>query len=126
MKQTEVIEIGEYIRGDNGQIGILSEISQVKHDNKFITWYLCKNNLFASFQIQDIVAHSFDLKKILFEGDIILKKDDTFMKLEKGWESDFKLSEIHRILTKESFYEDSYRYGVGSSNRENVRGRKYG
>lgn len=124
MKQTEVIEIGEYIRGDNGQIGILSEISNVQRENKYYTWYLCKNNLFAAFQIQDIVAHSFDIRNILFEGDIILKKDDTFVRLEKGWQYHLGLSEIHRILTKEAFYEDSYRYGIGGSTKENKRGKK--
>ena len=106
----EEIQIGEFIRSNLGSIGKVTKIE----DGKF----LYEEKELICF-ITNVVQHSFSLLDILKIGDFIHtdygwgwyhhKVDENTIVIDDGDEFiDVKKDEIHRILTQEMLWDNSY------------------
>lgn len=120
----EEIQVGEYVRTKNKGIKRIDTIFENKTVNKYgyeigSEW---GGKLYSTIKITDIVKHSINIIDILKIGDFIYtdygwgwyhhKVDKNTIVIDDGDEFiDVKKDEIHRILTQEMLWDNSYEVG---------------
>ena len=117
----EEIKVGEYVRTKNKGIKRIDTIFENKTVNKYgyeigSEW---DGKLYSTIKTTDIVKHSRNIIDILKIGDFIHtdygwgwyhhKVDENTIVIDDGDEFiDVKKDEIHRILTQEMLWDNSY------------------
>lgn len=107
------IEIGEYVRTEEGEI---HKVIKIIEDDGDWDYYCCENN--AGYFAMDIAKHSKQLIDLIEEGDyvngeLITDKWDTRV---SSIRSNFSEEDIKTILTKENYMANCYKVG-GEENK---------